>query len=58
AESLNNCRAATKYGVTECNVRRWRAQKLLTFQRHVINLRKTHKKSDDDSEMTAMQKIC
>ncbi|QQP49044.1 Pogo ele1 orf1-h 1e-40-j 4, partial [Caligus rogercresseyi] len=27
AESSNNCRGATKYGVTECNVRRWRAQK-------------------------------
>ena len=27
AESSNNCKAAVKYGVTECNVRRWRAQK-------------------------------
>uniref|UniRef100_A0A3Q3FBL7 HTH CENPB-type domain-containing protein n=1 Tax=Labrus bergylta TaxID=56723 RepID=A0A3Q3FBL7_9LABR len=27
AESSNNCQAAKKYGVTECNVRRWRAQK-------------------------------
>uniref|UniRef100_A0A8C9ZJZ3 Pogo transposable element derived with KRAB domain n=1 Tax=Sander lucioperca TaxID=283035 RepID=A0A8C9ZJZ3_SANLU len=27
AESSNNCKAAKKFGVTECNVRRWRAQK-------------------------------
>uniref|UniRef100_A0A3Q3F4S1 HTH CENPB-type domain-containing protein n=1 Tax=Labrus bergylta TaxID=56723 RepID=A0A3Q3F4S1_9LABR len=27
AESSNNCQAAKKYGVKECNVRRWRAQK-------------------------------
>ncbi|XP_068179080.1 uncharacterized protein [Antennarius striatus] len=27
AESSNNCKAAVKYGVPECNVRRWRAQK-------------------------------
>ena len=27
AESSNNCRAAKRYDVTECNVRRWRAQK-------------------------------
>ncbi|KAJ8412579.1 hypothetical protein AAFF_G00129150 [Aldrovandia affinis] len=27
AESSNNCRAAKKYDITECNVRRWRAQK-------------------------------
>lgn len=27
AESSNNCQAARKFGVTECNVRRWRAQK-------------------------------
>lgn len=27
AESSNNCKAAVKYGVTECYVRRWRAQK-------------------------------
>ena len=26
-ESSNNYKAAVKYGVTECNVRRWRAQK-------------------------------
>uniref|UniRef100_A0A3Q3KXW9 HTH CENPB-type domain-containing protein n=1 Tax=Labrus bergylta TaxID=56723 RepID=A0A3Q3KXW9_9LABR len=26
-DSSNNCQAAKKYGVTECNVRRWRAQK-------------------------------
>ncbi|KAM3612363.1 uncharacterized protein V6R79_007521 [Siganus canaliculatus] len=27
AESSNNCKAAVKYGVTKCNVRRWRAPK-------------------------------
>ena len=27
AESSNNCQAAKKFGVTECNVRRWRAPK-------------------------------
>uniref|UniRef100_A0A8D0DA03 HTH CENPB-type domain-containing protein n=1 Tax=Sander lucioperca TaxID=283035 RepID=A0A8D0DA03_SANLU len=27
AESSNNCKAAKKFGVTECNVQRWRAQK-------------------------------
>ena len=27
ADSSNNYKAAVKYGVTECNVRRWRAQK-------------------------------
>uniref|UniRef100_A0A8C6PX15 HTH CENPB-type domain-containing protein n=1 Tax=Nothobranchius furzeri TaxID=105023 RepID=A0A8C6PX15_NOTFU len=27
AEATNNCQAARKYGVTECNVRRWRIQK-------------------------------
>ncbi|XP_057692639.1 zinc finger protein 649-like [Corythoichthys intestinalis] len=27
AESSNNCKAAVKYGVRECNVRRWRTQK-------------------------------
>ena len=27
AEASNNCQAAKKYGVTECNVRRWRVQK-------------------------------
>uniref|UniRef100_A0A3Q1GUX3 Pogo transposable element derived with KRAB domain n=1 Tax=Acanthochromis polyacanthus TaxID=80966 RepID=A0A3Q1GUX3_9TELE len=27
AESANNCQAAKKYGVTECHVRQWQAQK-------------------------------
>ena len=27
AEAPNNCQPANKYGVTECNVRRWRVQK-------------------------------
>ena len=27
AESRNDCQAAKKFGVTECNVRRWWAQK-------------------------------
>ena len=27
AEAPNNCQPAKKYGVTECNVRRWRVQK-------------------------------
>ena len=27
AESSNNCQAAKKFGVTECNVRRWREPK-------------------------------
>jgi len=27
AESSNNCRAAKKYGVTECDVKRWQAQR-------------------------------
>lgn len=27
AETSNNCQAAKKYGVTECHVRKWRAQK-------------------------------
>ena len=27
AEAPNNCQPAKKYGVTECNVRRWQVQK-------------------------------
>lgn len=52
-ESSNNRQVSVKYGVTECNVRRWSAQKdclknadfgekLLSFQLYLINLRKKH----------------
>ena len=27
AEAPNNCQPAKKYGVTECNIRRWQIQK-------------------------------